>query len=167
MKQMNKKEFKIDKQDQRILEVLQTQCRLSSQELADMVNMSTATCWRRVKALEEKGVIKAYSATLDRKMLGFEICAFISVAIERRYANVVDEIEQAFIDRPEIQECYVTTGESDYTLRVVAKSVEDYEYFLKNFLFKLPEVKQVRSSIAMSEVKQTTQLPLKKVAISN
>jgi len=167
MKNMNKKQNKIDKQDQRILEILQAQCRLSAQEISEMVGVSTATCWRRIKALEESGIIKSYNATLDRKGLGFEICAFISVSIERRYSHVVDEIEQAFINRPEVLECYVTTGESDYTLRVVAKSVEDYELFLKNFLFQLPEVKQVRSSIAINEVKQTTDLPLKKIIINS
>lgn len=165
MKNMKRKLTQIDKQDQKILEILQTQCRLSAQEISEIVGVSTATCWRRIKALEESGIIKSYNAILDRKGLGFEICAFVSVSIERRYSNVVDELEQAFINRPEVLECYVTTGESDYTLRVVAKSVEDYEFFLKNFLFQLPEVKQVRSSIALNEIKQTTDLPLTKISI--
>lgn len=129
MKNMKRKLTQIDKQDQKILEILQTQCRLSAQEISEIVGVSTATCWRRIKALEESGIIKSYNAILDRKGLGFEICAFVSVSIERRYSNVVDELEQAFINRPEVLECYVTTGESDYTLRVVAKSVEDYEFF--------------------------------------
>lgn len=154
----------IDKQDKRILQVLQEHCRISSQELSEKVNISPTTCWRRIKALEESGVIKSYNAILDRHKLGFEISAFVSVSIERRYANVVEEIEAAFLARAEVLECYSTTGEADFTLRVVAKNVEDYELFLKNFLFKLPEVKQVRSSIALNELKQSTVLPLNKVA---
>jgi DNA-binding Lrp family transcriptional regulator len=154
--------MKIDKQDRRILEVLQQQCRISSQELSEKLDISAATCWRRIKALEQNGVIKSYNAILDRRKLGFEISAFVSVSIERRYANVVAEIEAAFLGRPEVMECYVTTGEADFTLRVVAKNVEDYELFLKNFLFKLPDVKQVRSSIALNELKQSTILPLSK-----
>jgi len=161
------KNIKIDKQDRKILQVLQNHCRMSSQELSEAVDMSSATCWRRIKSLEDRGIINGYKAIIDRRAMGFEVCAFVSVSIERRYSHVVEDIEQAFIDRPEVMECYVTTGESDYTLRVVAKNVEDYELFLKNFLFKLPEVKQVRSSIAMNEIKQTTELPLNRVSTSN
>ena len=122
--------------------------------------MSSATCWRRIKALEKNGVISGYSAQLDRRALGFEVCAFVNVSIESRYSQVVDDIQNALVARPEVLECYATTGESDFTLRVVAKSIEDYDQFLNKFLFELPAIGQVRSSIALREIKQTTLLPL-------
>jgi len=154
------KTINIDEQDKKILRSLQKHCRTSAQDLSEQVDMSAATCWRRTKALEDCGVIRSYNAVLDRRALGFEICAFVNVSIERRYSNVVDDIQQAFEQRPEILECYGTTGESDFILRVVAKDIDDYNLFLKNFLFELPEVKQVRSSIALHEIKQTVELPI-------
>ena len=153
-------EIKIDKQDREILKAMQKHCRISSQELSEQVNMSSATCWRRLKALEKSGVISGYHAQLSRRAIGFEICAFVNISIESRYAKVVDEIEYALKQRPEVLECYATTGEADFTLRVVAKSIDDYDRFLNKFLFELPAVGQVRSSIALREIKQTTQLPL-------
>lgn len=150
----------IDKQDRQILDALQKHCRISAQELSEKVNMSSATCWRRIKALEKNGVISGYSAQLDRRALGFEVCAFVNVSIESRYSQVVDDIQNALVARPEVLECYATTGESDFTLRVVAKSIEDYDQFLNKFLFELPAIGQVRSSIALREIKQTTLLPL-------
>jgi Lrp/AsnC family leucine-responsive transcriptional regulator len=150
----------IDAQDRKILKALQHHCRISAQDLADKVSMSTATCWRRIKALEKNGVIRGYNAQLDRRALGFEVCAFVNISIESRYSKVVDDIQQALVERPEVLECYATTGESDFTLRVVAKSIEDYDHFLNKFLFELPAIGQVRSSIALREIKQTTILPL-------
>ena len=152
--------IQLDRQDRQILQALQKHCRISAQELSEKVNMSSATCWRRIKALEKSGVISGYAAQLDRRALGFEVCAFVNVSIESRYSNVVDDIQQALIERPEVLECYATTGEADFTLRVVAKSIEDYDQFLNKFLFELPAVGQVRSSIALREIKQTTLLPL-------
>ena len=153
-------EITIDKQDRALLKVLQEQCRISAQELAERVNMSPATCWRRQKSLEKKGVLRGYHAQLDRRALGFEICAFVNISIERRYSKVTDKFQEALLQRPEVLECYATTGESDYTLRVVAKNIEDFDRFLHDFLFQLPEIGQVRSSIAVREIKQTTLLPL-------
>jgi DNA-binding Lrp family transcriptional regulator len=151
---------KIDVQDRKLLKALQHHCRISAQDLSDKVSMSTATCWRRIKALEKSGVIKGYNAQLDRRALGFEVCAFVNISIESRYSKVVDDIQQALVERSEVLECYATTGESDFTLRVVAKSIEDYDQFLNKFLFELPAIGQVRSSIALREIKQTTILPL-------
>jgi Lrp/AsnC family leucine-responsive transcriptional regulator len=153
-------DIQIDKQDREILKAMQKHCRVSSQELSEQVNISSATCWRRLKALEKSGVISGYHAQLSRRAMGFEICAFVNISIESRYAKVVDEIELALKQRPEVLECYATTGESDFTLRVVAKNIDDYDQFLNKFLFELPAVGQVRSSIALREIKQTTQLPL-------
>lgn len=151
---------KFDAQDRKILAVLQERCRLSSQELAEAANLSPATCWRRVRALEEGGVISAYRAILNRQEIGLAVCAFVHVSINRQYSEVVEDLVQKMKQRPEVLECYATTGDADFTLRVVAKDIADYDRFLQEFLFELPGVGQVRSSIALREIKQTTVLPL-------
>lgn len=122
--------------------------------------MSSATAWRRQRALEERGVIKGYRAILDREKLGFAVSAFVHVTIERQFANVIAEIEKKIRARPEVMECYATTGDADFTLRVVARDIADYDRFLQKFLAELPGVGQVRSSIALREIKSTTELPL-------
>ncbi|MEQ8179251.1 MAG: Lrp/AsnC family transcriptional regulator [Amphiplicatus sp.] len=150
----------LDEQDLKILAVLQQGCRVSAQELAEATGISSATCWRRWRALEEAGVIDAYRAVLNRDPLGFAVCAFAHVSIDRQYSEVVGEIEEKIRRRPEVLECYATTGDADFTLRVVARDIADYDRFLQDFLFELPGVGTVRSSIALREIKQTTELPL-------
>jgi DNA-binding Lrp family transcriptional regulator len=149
-----------DETDRKLLAALQRKCRQSAQELADETGLSAATCWRRLKTLEESGVIKAYRAILDRARAGFAVTAFVHVSIERQYTNVIEEIENKIRARPEVLECYATTGDADFTLRVVASDIEGYDRFLQKFLLELPEIGQVRSSIALREVKETTVLPV-------
>ncbi|WP_425409768.1 Lrp/AsnC family transcriptional regulator [Hyphococcus sp.] len=150
----------LDKADLKLLRVLQQQCRASSQDLAEETAMSPATCWRRMKALEENGYIREYSAKLDRRALGFTLSAFVHVSIDRRYSEVVEDVAVEIAKRPEVLECCATTGDSDFTLRVVARDIEDYDNFLENFLFRLPGVGQVRSSIVLREIKHTSELPI-------
>jgi DNA-binding Lrp family transcriptional regulator len=147
--------------DCRILAALQKDGRLSAQALGDASGLSAATAWRRVKALESAGVIRGYAALLDRGKAGFAVSAFVHVSIERQYANVVAEIERKIRARPEVLECYATTGDADFTLRVVARDIADYDRFLQKFLLELPEVGQVRSSIVLREVKATAELPVR------
>ena len=150
----------IDPTDRKILTALQQQCRLSAQELSDATGISSATCWRRLKALEEQGVIKGYHAILDRDKVGLAVVAFVYVTIERQHAKAVAEIEKKIRARPEVLDCYATTGDADFTFRIVARDIADYDRFLQKFLLELPEVRQVRSSVALREVKATTVLPL-------
>jgi len=152
--------MEVDNIDCKILRALQRQCRLSAQELSDATGISPATCWRRLKALEETGVIRGYRAILDREKVGLAVIAFVNVTIERQHAKAVAEIEQKIRARPEVLECYATTGDADFTLRIVARDISDYDRFLQKFLLELPEVRQVRSSIALREIKETTELPL-------
>ncbi|MEL7027720.1 MAG: Lrp/AsnC family transcriptional regulator [Pseudomonadota bacterium] len=147
-------------QDARILKVLQKQCRLSNQELAGEAGASAATCWRRQRALEDQGVIAGYRAIVAREAVGLTVCAFVHVSVDRQRPETVALLEQRMRDRPEVLECYATTGDEDFTLRVVARDIEAYDRFLQDFLFELPGVGKVRSSIALREIKQTTELPL-------
>ncbi|WP_262694736.1 Lrp/AsnC family transcriptional regulator [Kordiimonas aquimaris] len=157
---------KLDKQDQRILEVLQNNCRISTQELATQANVSTATCWRRLRALEESGIIDSYRAVLNREKMGYNVCAFVHISIERQRYKIVEEIEQEIIAHPGVLECYTATGDADLVLRVVAADINDFDHFLQGFLFKLKGVSRVRSSITLREIKQTTEIPVDQIARS-
>ena len=151
----------LDDIDRRILRAVQAQGKLSAQELADETgHASPATCWRRLKSLEETGYIEGYRAVIDREKLGFRVCAFVHISIERQYKDIIRKIEEKILKRPEVLDCYMTTGDSDFTLRVVARDIEDYERFIQTFLFELPGVSHVRSSIALREVKQTQSVPI-------
>lgn len=147
-------------QDLALLRAVQHDCRRSAQEIAEAAGVSPATSWRRQRSLEERGLIKGYRAILDRERLGFAVSAFVHVTIERQFANVIAEIERKIRARPEVMECYATTGDADFTLRVVARDIADYDRFLQKFLAELPGVGQVRSSIALREIKSTTELPI-------
>ena len=150
----------MDRTDFRILDTLQKDGRISNQALADLVGISTAACWRRVKGLEEAGVIERYAALLSRDHLGLNLCAFVHVTLARHVQESTTPFEQAIMGRPEVLECFATTADADFILRVVTTSIEGLDRFLEEFLFGLPQISQVRSNIALRELKMDTALPL-------
>ena len=152
--------MEIDKTYSKILEELQHNGRASNQDLANTVGISPAACWRRVKALETSGVIQRYSAQLSRQKLGFQLCAFVHVTLTRHEKSATVSFEQAILSRPEVQECFVTTGDADYILQVVTADIESFDKFIESFLLSMPQIAQLRSNIALREVKRETALPL-------
>ena len=150
----------IDDVDRRILNAIQEDGKLSLQELADKCLSTTATCWRRLNNLEQSGLVLGYHAIVDRKKLGYSICAFVNLSIEHQYKKFTPEIASQIEAREEVMECYATTGDSDFTFRVIAKDIDTYNLFIQEFLFTLPGVSNVRSSIALREIKQTTRVPV-------
>jgi len=152
----------MDNIDRHILKLLQEDGRLSNQRLADKVGVSTAACWRRVRALEETGIIERYAALLNRQMLGLNLCAFVHVTLARHVKDSTASFEAAVMSHPEVIECFATTGDADFILRVVTSSIETLDQFLSEFLMALPQISQVRSNIALRELKLNTALPLGK-----
>lgn len=150
----------MDRTDIRILDILQQDGRISNQALADRVGISTAACWRRVRALEECGVIAGYAAILNRKQVNLELCAFVHVSLSRHVQESTKSFERAILERPEVLECFATTGDADFILRVVTASIESLDTFLEECLFALPQISQVRSHIALRELKFDTALPI-------
>ena len=132
---------------------------LSNAELAEKVGLSSSPCWRRVKVLEEAGVIKGYAALLDAKTVGLSVNVFVSVSLSTQNEKSLKDFERAAAARPEVMECYLMTGDSDYLLRVVVPDLEAYERFVMDFT-KIPGIAQIRSSFALRPVKQGTALPL-------
>lgn len=150
----------LDRHEVRILMELQRNSRLTNQDLAERVGLSPSPCWRRVRQLEEAGVIRRYATLLDPRKVGVGESVFCNVSLERHTEGVVERFEAEVMRHPEILECYAMTGEADYLLRVVVPEVSAYDRFLQDFIFRLPGVAQVKSNFALREVKYDTALPL-------
>lgn len=146
--------------DRRILALLQQNGRMTTQELADAVGLSTSACWRRVKALEESGVIDRYAAIVNARKAGFGLSSMVHVSLARHERKNVDQFIREVLRHPEVLECFATSGEADFHLRVVVRDIDAYNEFLDSFIFKLPGVSQVRSNIVLKEIKADTALPL-------
>ena len=151
----------LDKRDRRILAELQRDSRLTTQELADKVRMSSSAVWRRVKALEEAGVIDRYAAIVNPKKAGFALASMVHVSLARHERSHVEHFVREVLRHPEVLECFATSGEADFHLRVVVEDIEAYNRFLDDFIFKLPGVSQVRSNIVLKEIKADTALPFR------
>ncbi len=121
--------------------------------------MSTSACWRRVRALEEAGIIRGYSALLDRERAGFATSAILHVSLERHDAKFVDEFVAQVSRRSEVLECFATTGDADYHLRVVVCDMKAYNDFLDTFMFRLPGIRYVRTNMILKEIKTAVALP--------
>ena len=144
----------------RILDRLQRDARISNADLAREVGLSPSPCLRRVRELEQSGVIKDYVTLLDPAEVGLPISVFVQVTLERQVEHALETFERAMQDRPEVMECYLMTGDSDYLLRVAVANVEAYETFLKEHLTRVPGVSGIKSSFALNQVKYRTALPL-------
>src|SRR6516162_3790102 len=149
----------LDPIDRKILAHLQTDGRMTMQELADKVGLSVSPCHRRVKLLEERGVITRYLATVDQKSLGLHVSVFISIKLARQEEEL-SRFERAISKWEEVLECYLMTGNRDYLLRVVAADLSSYEAFLKTKLTRLDGIASIESSFALSQVKYSIALPV-------
>jgi len=152
--------MQLDEIDIRILRHLQQNARMSNVELAGLVGLSPAPCLRRVKALEVGGVIQRYVALLNPRAIGFNVTVLVQVSLDRQVAERFQFFEQAVMERPEVLECDVTTGPSDFVMRVVVQDVAAYERFQREFLSRIEGVSSTNSSFALKPVKYRTEFPL-------
>jgi len=150
----------MDDTDLKILRLLQAKPATTMTELADQVGLSQTPCWRRVKQLEASGVIVRRAILLDAHKLGFSVDVFAQLRIGRHDEDNLEAFEEAVREHPEILECFSMSGESDYLMRIVVRSIEHYERFLKKVLLHLPGVASVNSSFALKQVKVTTDVPV-------
>ncbi len=123
--------------------------------------MSTSACWRRIKALENDGTISRYAAIVDPQKAGFGLSSMVHISLARHEQENVDNFVHEVSRHPEVLECFATSGEADFHLRVVVADMDAYNAFLDEFIFKLPGVSQVRSNIILKEIKSDTALPFK------
>jgi len=150
----------MDEIDLRILRAYQAKPELSMVDLASEVGLSQTPCWRRLRRMEEQGLIRGRANLLDAAVLGFGVNVFANLRIKQHDEETLEAFEAAVRDHPEIVECFSMSGESDYILRVLARSIEDYERFLKKVLLHLPGVGAINSSFALKPVKMTTAVPV-------
>ena len=129
--------YTFDDTDRRILEVIQENARISNTELADRIGLSPSPCWRRVRTLEENGVIERYVTLVNAKAVGLPITVFATVTLEKQVESALESFEKAVTERPEVMECNLMTGEFDYLLRVVVPDLTAYERFLMDHLTRI------------------------------
>ena len=153
--------MQLDKIDKEILHHLQANARISNLDLAERVNLSPTPCARRVKQLEDSGVIKRHVTVLDQELLGLDLTAMISITMDQHTADRFDKFEAAASALPEVMECYVVTGQdSDFLIKVLVRDMRHYEEFLLRRLTKIEGVRGVHTSFVLRQPINNYQLPL-------
>ena len=154
--------MQLDNYDKRILEVLQQEGRISNQELADRIGLSPSPCLRRVRALEESGIIAGYRAVLDARRLGLNLIAFLSISMDRHTPERFENFDKIVAELPEVLECSLITGrDADYQLKVVVRDMDAYQDLLLNKLTRIEGVSGVHSSFVLRQVIERTVLPVR------
>lgn len=156
----------IDKFDKKILEILQDDAMLPIAEIAERVGMSKSVCWRRINNLTETGIIKSKVALLNAELLGLKVVVFANVKLIRKGRDELEKFMQEIQKHPEVTECYTMMGGVDFLLKIVVKNVKQFEDFYWDILLQMDVVMETSSTIAMTEVKLTTKLPLNSIEIS-
>ncbi|MEP4486204.1 MAG: Lrp/AsnC family transcriptional regulator [Halioglobus sp.] len=157
--------MKLDRIDRRILDIMQRDGRISNLELSEAVGLSPTPCSRRVKRLQDSGLIDAHVTLLNQSRLGLKLTAYIGISMDRHTPERFEAFEQQVIEYPEVMECSVVTGQSaDYLLKAVLPDMEYYERFLLGKLTRIPGVTGVHSSFELRRVVQRTVLPLTHVS---
>lgn len=149
----------LEQSDWKLLELLQQDARLSNQEMAERVGMSASSCWRRVKALEEAGVIRAYRAEVDAAKAGLGFHAILHITMMRHSREVVDRFTAEVLRHDEVMECFATTGSMDYHLRVLCRDLDAFNEFMERTLFRLDGIAQVQTHLVLRQVKMRNAVP--------
>jgi len=157
---MKSPNIELDKIDLRILAALQADARLRNVELAEQVGLSASPCLRRVRRLQDSGVIRGYATLVDPEAVGLPVSVFIQVTLERQTEAALEVFERHMAEWPEVMECYLMTGDSDYLLRVVAADLSAYQEFLMQKLTRVEGVASIKSSFALRRIAYRTALPV-------
>jgi len=150
----------MDSKDREIIKALQRNGRLTNQDLAAQVNLSPSPCLRRTRALEEKGVIKGYTAIVDERAYGLPVTALVRIRLSSHTGEVVKLFERKVHETEQILDCYVITGSEDYLLRVLVEDLKSYEEFVRHKLHNIPGIASIDSSFAYGVLKQSNVFPV-------
>ncbi len=145
--------MKITEQDQRILAALRQDSQVSNQVLAERLSVSASACWRRVRALEQAGVIRHYAAVIDQRKAGLEFHAIVMVSLERQNRKHVTQFIEAVKAKDEITECLAATGDADYHLRIACRDQHAFNQLLEDFLFQLSSISRIQTHLILKEIK--------------
>ncbi len=149
-----------DTKDLAILDLLQRDAGMSTAAVADRVNLSQSPCWRRISRMEEEGIIRGRVALLDRHRLGMDVVVFATINLTATGRQNLLRFEEEIVRYPEVMECYTMTGIWDYMLKIVTRDVRHYERFVRETLSASPDVRELHSHMAVTEIKNSTALPL-------
>ena len=150
----------IDQTDRRILQLLQTETGINAAAIGERIGLSQSACWRRMQRLRDEGVIKDQPVILDPEKVGLSTMVFAQVKLTSHGRSNLTDFAEAVRKYPEVLDCYVVLGNIDFLLRIVAEDIKGYERFIYEKLSQLPGVQEVNSSMALSEIKHTTVLPI-------
>ena len=153
--------IELSPEDIKILEMLQTDANRSSTDIAERLNMSQSPCWRRIHRLETSGVIEKKVSIVNREKLGIDLVAFTTVNLRETGRKNLEKFEAGVLQFDEVIECYTMTGAWDYMLKIVVRDIRHYEAFVRNKLLELAMIGEVHSHLAVTEIKNTTVLPLR------
>jgi len=156
--------MKLDETDIKILEIIQSDGRITNTKLASMIGISQPAMLERVRRLESSGVISGYNAVLDREKIGLEVMVFVAVSLALHQLASVDKIKKKIVGFPEVLECYQVSGDDDLILKVALENVNSYMDFVMNKLSKISGIRKVKSSFVLSTVKDTNTFSLEKSA---
>lgn len=153
--------MQLDRYDRLILQTIQQHGRMSNQELAELINLSPSPCLRRVKQLEESGLISGYVALLDARKLGLTLVSFIQISMDKHTPERFNHFESKIAECAEVLECHLVTGQSaDYLLKIIVKDMDDFQHFLLTKLTPIEGVSGVHSSFVLKSPVKTTALPI-------
>lgn len=150
--------MQLEERDWKILALLQHDARLSNQDLAEQVGMSASSCWRRVRMLEEAGIIRRYTAELDARRAGFGFHAIVHVQLARHARETVEQFVAEVMRHDEVQDCFATSGAADYHLRVLCRDLDAYNDFMERFLFRLEGITNVQTNLVLRHIKSQSRL---------
>ena len=150
----------LDELDREIVQTLQRDGRISNVELARRVSLSPPAVHARIKRLEDQGYIRSYTAIVDREHLGYDMICFIHISLQIHTTDQVEQVRQSIIDMPEILECHHVTGEFDYLLKLIVRNRKDLEHFVINRLTPIPGIARIHTSLVLTEIKNTTEVPV-------
>ena len=154
--------LELDSKDIKILDLLQEDASRSTNEIAEKLNISQSPCWRRINRLQEAGLIQKTVSLINREAIGMDLVAFTTINLSQAGRNNMESFEKAVSKLDEVMECYTMTGAWDYMLKVVVKDIRHYEIFVRNqLLVEVPNIGEIHSHMAVTEIKNVTQLPLK------
>ena len=146
--------------DIKILTLLQQDASLTAAEIAEQVNLSVSPCWRRINRLQKEGVIEKEVALLNAEKLGMGLVIFARISLSQNDEASLHTFEERVRQFPEVVECYTVTGTADYFLKIITRDIKRYDQFLRRHLLQIPQVRDVNSNVAVTQVKYTTGLPL-------
>lgn len=152
----------IDRADSALLEILQRDSSHSIAEIAEKVALSSSACHRRIKALEQAGVISGYGAILDPAQLGLTVEVFVEITLTSQSREAMDRFERSVLDFDEILECHLMSGAADYILRVAARDLGEYDQIHRDCLARLPGVSSMRSSFSLRRIKKMQGYPTRR-----